>query len=104
MVKLKEIKRYVRLTLGKLPSIKYDLVGTYDRCHDLYFEELTKELSKLVDFLSVKSDPNRDKRQEQVLQTKQKDRKPFVYCNVNNHKSSEREKVRVIQECNKNPK
>lgn len=44
--KLKEIKSYVRLTLDKLPSVKYDLVGTYDRCHDLYFEELTKELSK----------------------------------------------------------
>ena len=45
MAKLKEIKGYVRLTPGKLSSIKSDLVRTDDRWHDLDFEELTKELS-----------------------------------------------------------
>ena len=32
------------------------------------------------------------------MQAKQRDRKPCVYCNVNNHKSSECGKVKGIQE------
>ena len=32
------------------------------------------------------------------MQTKQRDRKPRLYCSVNNHKSNECEKVKGIQE------
>ena len=35
------------------------------------------------------------------MQAKQGYRKPCVYCNVNNHKSSKCEKVKGIQECKK---
>ena len=98
MSKLKEIKGYVRLTLDKLPSIKSDLVRTDGRWHGWDFEELTKELSKWVDRNPVKSDPKHDQKREQLLHAKQRNRKPCVYCNVNNHKSSECEKVKGIQE------
>ena len=98
MGKLKEIKGNIRLTLDKLPSIKSDLVRTDDRWHDWDFEELTKEFSKWVDHNPAKSDPKHDQRRDQLLQAKQKDRKPCVYCNVNNHKISESEKVKEIQE------
>ena len=93
MAKLKEIKGYVRLTQDKLPSIKSDLLRTDDRWHDWDFEELTKELSNLVDNNLVKSDPKHDQRREQLLQAKQRDIKPCLHCNVNNHKSSEYEKI-----------
>ena len=96
MGKLKQIKGYVRLTPDKLPSIKSDLFRIDDRSLDWDFEELTKELSKWVDHNPVKSYPNHGQRREQLLQAKQRDRKRYVYCNVNNHKSSECEKVKGI--------
>ena len=46
---LKEIKCYIRLTLDKLPGIKYDLVRTDGKWQDWDFETLTKELSKWID-------------------------------------------------------
>ena len=95
MGKLKEIKGYVRLTLDKLPSIKFDLVRTEGNWD---FEELTKEILKWVDRNPVKSDRKHDQRREQLLQAKQRDRKPCVCCNVNNHSSSQCEKVKGIQE------
>ena len=46
MGKLKRNKKnYVRSTLDKLPSIKFDLVRTDDRWHDWDFEKLIKEQS-----------------------------------------------------------
>ena len=96
--KLKEIKGCVKLTPGKLLSIISDLVRIDDRWHDWDFEELKKELSKWVDRNPVKSDLKHDQRREQLLQAKQRDGKRCVYCNVINHKSSECEKVKEIQE------
>ena len=78
MGKLKEIKVYVRSTRDKLPSIKSDLVRTDDRWNDWDFEEPTKKLWKRIDRNPVKSYPKDDQRLEQLLQTKQKDRKPCV--------------------------
>ena len=101
MGKLKEIKDYVRLTPEKLPNIKSDLVRTDDRWHDLDFEELTKELSNWVDRNPVISGPKHDQRREQLLQAKKRDRKLCVYFNVNNHKNSEYENVKGIQDCKK---
>ena len=96
--KLKEIKGCVRLTPDKLLSIISDLVRIDGRWHDWDFEELKKELSKWVDRNPVKSDLKHDQRREQLLQAKQRDKKPSVYCNVNNHKSSECEKLKGMQE------
>ena len=96
MSKLKEIKDYVRLTPEKFPNIKSDLVRTDGRWHDLGFEELTKEISNLLDRKPVISGPKHDQRREHLLQAKKRDRKLCVYFNVNNHKNSEYEKVKGI--------
>ena len=96
MGKLKEIKGYVRLTLDKLPGIKYDLVRTDDKWQGWDFETLTKELSKWIDHNPEKTEPKQDPKKEQLLQAKQKDRKTqtkhCVYCNLTNHRSNECEK------------
>ena len=96
MGKLKEIKAYVRLTLDKLPGIKYDLVRTDDKWQGWDFETLTKELSKWIDHKPEKTEPKQDPKKEQLLQAKQKDRKTqtkhCVYCNLTNHRSNECEK------------
>ena len=59
-------------------------------------------MSKWIDRNPERTESKQDPKKEQLLQAKQKDgktqTKPCVYCNLNNHRSTECEKVKGIQE------
>ena len=97
MKKLKNIKGYVKLTLGKLPGIPADLVRLGDNWQEWDFCQLVDSLRRWTERNS-KTAGNSEKnfRRENLFQVRDKDKKPAyacVYYEKPGHKFSECELV-----------
>ena len=109
MGKLREVTGYVRLTLDKLPGIRADLVRMDDDWQEWEFSQLVEALRKWCERNPVPLIESRhdswtsdkgfkQQRRDKVLQVKQQEWKPraCVYCDANNHKTSECDSVTSV--------
>ena len=107
MGKLIEVNGYVRMTLDKLPAIRADLVRLDDNWQKWGFPQLIDALRKwcernpvLISDHQPNDIGNRQQRREKFFQVKQQVWKPrpCVYCDSNEHKSSQCQKVKSVTE------
>ena len=101
MGKEKDIRGYVRLTLGKLPGIRADLERLDDNWQEWGFPQLVEGLRKWCERNPVPLDGNhgrRDKGRDPLLQAKQEGGKHrvCVYCKSEEHKSVDCDKIKVV--------
>ena len=96
---LDEVNGMVSLTLEKLPTIRGDLVRNDPNCENWDFVKFTKALHQwthqnpMVYFKMEDPLPHRNSKQNSIFQTQQKRVRKCVYCQADNHKSSECGKI-----------
>ena len=101
--KLKEINGYVRLTLDKLSGIRADLVRTDDNWKNWKFFELIEALRKWTERNPIAPHFEHQKeniKKDRLLQTtgKEKKKAACIYCDNEQHKSYQCEKVKTLGE------
>ena len=92
MGKIKEMNRYVRLTLDKLLDIRVDILRNVDNRQDWKFQKLVEVLERWVVInaipLSDIRNPEKGNSYGKIYQTKQS-KSECVYCEKPDHRSSD---------------
>lgn len=107
--KLKDIKGYARLTLDKLEGIRADLTRVDDDWQEWGFSQLLEALRKWTERNPLPTEnksgnqddkeqgPGKNSKRDNLLQAQQQwKHRPCVYCETNDHKSSDCTKVAHI--------
>ena len=104
MGKLKEVNGYARTTLDKLPGIRADLVRTDDDWQEWGFPQFVEALRKWCERNPAQSDERSkhygQQKRDKVFHTNEKAGKArgCVYCDSQEHKSAECDKIKGVAE------
>ena len=101
MNKLKDINGYVKITLGRLPGIRGDLVRLDDDWLDWGFTQLVEALRKWTERNpKISVAPDKNQKRDKMYYTRQNEHKSrvCVYCDKEGHKSSECKTVAKVSE------